>query len=621
MARVRTWEDQVTIPTYPLYPHDVNPRSFELEGTLIYPYTMQDHLSRKAEDRAYRALFLENEYFVVICLPELGGQIQSVYDKLRQREVFYRNSVIKPGLIALRGAWISGGIEWNRGPQSHTVTSFSPVDVVAVQQSDGSASLVIGYTEMNFRTGWEVRLTLHPGKAYLDEHIVIFNPTDAPHSYYFWNNTAVPNTPHTRFCFPMKAASDHDRFFPWPIDDGRDLRWLRHYPDASPVFAYECVFDFFGAYDVGEDYGLVQCADHRAVPGKKAWTWGQSDAGRMSQTALADDAGPYIEIQSGPLRTQTDYGVLPPGGELAWQEWWYPTAGLGTGFEYATKDVVIERSEKDGQIEFRIAATAVFRGVRVELERDAATLLASHLDLSPDQVAVASLKLDPGQRVDVRITAADGAQLAEYRSPLEVPEVDIPTALHRDLPEPRTVDGMHARGLEFERLMDRVSAREWHGRALAEAPSHAAALVGLARLDAQAGLYDAAAELLTSALDSNPDDGGGWHLLGVVRLRQGQLDEAVACGTKAAARHGTEPLGLGLVGRAKMRRGEFDDALSAFTTAHEGGRDRPHPTVRMADGRRAVRGGDRPRPGAGHRGHRARDHAPGAARRRGHRRG
>ena len=68
-SRVKVWEDQVTIPTYPLHPDDMNPRFFELEGTLIYPYTMQDHLSRTKADRAYRALHLENEYFVVMCLP------------------------------------------------------------------------------------------------------------------------------------------------------------------------------------------------------------------------------------------------------------------------------------------------------------------------------------------------------------------------------------------------------------------------------------------------------------------------------------------------------------------------------------------------------------------------
>jgi hypothetical protein len=67
-------------------------------------------------------------------------------------------------------------------------------------------------------------------------------------------------------------------------------------------------FDFFGGYDVSADRGVVQVANHYELSGKKAWTWGQWDFGLVSQTNLTDDDGPYIEIQSGPLPTQSDYG-------------------------------------------------------------------------------------------------------------------------------------------------------------------------------------------------------------------------------------------------------------------------------------------------------------------------
>ena len=252
LSGTRVWSEEVVIPTYPLRASDPNPHFFELEGSPIYPYTMQDSLSTELVNRTYRALFLENRYLRVMCLPEIGGRIQSVYDKVRGEEMFYRNRVIKPGLIALRGAWVSGGIEWNRGPQGHTVTSFSPVDVLPVENVDGSASLLIGNTEMNFRTGWEVRLTLHPDSAALDERIRLFNPTDGFHPYYFWNNTAFPNRPGTRFIYPMSLGSDHDgvNFFSWPEHEGRDLTWLRNYPAPTSVFAHNAVFDFFGGYDV-----------------------------------------------------------------------------------------------------------------------------------------------------------------------------------------------------------------------------------------------------------------------------------------------------------------------------------------------------------------------------------
>ena len=111
--------------------------STTVQGSIVYPYTMQDHfswtkdhLSRMKVNRFYKHIFLENEYLKVTCLPELGGRIHSVLDKTENKEMFYLNHVIKPGMIAMRGAWISGGIEWNSGPQGHTVTAVSPVDAL-----------------------------------------------------------------------------------------------------------------------------------------------------------------------------------------------------------------------------------------------------------------------------------------------------------------------------------------------------------------------------------------------------------------------------------------------------------------------------------------------------------
>ncbi|MYE43571.1 MAG: DUF5107 domain-containing protein, partial [Acidobacteria bacterium] len=119
---VRVWEGELTLPTYALLPDDPNPQFRETDNSIVYPYTMQDNLGTERADHTWRAFFLENEYLKVACLPEIGGRIQWVLDKRENEQMFYNNQVIRPGLIALRGAWISGGIEWNRGPQGHTVT-------------------------------------------------------------------------------------------------------------------------------------------------------------------------------------------------------------------------------------------------------------------------------------------------------------------------------------------------------------------------------------------------------------------------------------------------------------------------------------------------------------------
>ena len=371
LADVRAWEGEITIPTY-VWQEDINPKFWALEGgakmsttvhgAIVYPYVMQDHLLREKVDRTYKALFLENEYLKVTCLPELGGRLHSVLDKTKGTEMFYCNGVIKPGMIAMRGAWISGGVEWNTGPHGHTVTAISPVNALIGTNTDGSAYVEISNQEQLFRTRWNVRVTLHPGRAYLDERIRMANPTDGMHPYYFWNCTAFPNRAGTRFIYPMSLGTDHNarEFFHWPVDKGRDLSWLKNYPQYASIFAVNCTYDFFGAYDVDADRGIVQVANWRELGGKKAWTWGEWEFGKVAQQNLTDENGPYIEVQSGPLPTQSDYGMLGPRERVEWREWWYPVHGLGDGFEFATRNLAVQSARRDGKLELRLLATGAF---------------------------------------------------------------------------------------------------------------------------------------------------------------------------------------------------------------------------------------------------------------------
>ena len=108
-----------------------------------------------------------------------------------------------------------------------------------------------------------------------------------------------------------------------------------------------------------DDRGIVQVANRRELGGKKAWTWGEWEFGKVCQQNLTDEDGPYIEVQSGPLPTQSDYGMLGPHERVEWREWWYPVHGLGDGFEYATRDLAVQSSRQDGKLELRLLATGV----------------------------------------------------------------------------------------------------------------------------------------------------------------------------------------------------------------------------------------------------------------------
>lgn len=575
MNQVKTGAGTLTLPTYGWH-DDVNPAFAEYEGSIYYPYTRQDLIDFRKQDRTYRTLWLENEYLRVTCLPELGGRIHSVFDKTTNTEMFHKNDEIKPALIAMRGAWISGGIEWNVGPQGHTVTIVSPVDAAVLSNPDGSATLVVGNTEKMFRTRWTVRLTLHPGKAFLDETICIANPTDGVHPFYFWNCTAFPNLEGTRFVYPMTLGTDHNgtEFYRWPIHEGKDLSQLKNYETMSSIFGYKCDFDFFGAYDSGLDRGIVSYANHFELPGKKAWTWGKDDFGVVSQMALCD-AGPvhaqYIEVQSGPLLTQSDYGMLEPHQEVSWREFWYPVHGLGDGFEFATRDAAAQVKRADGALEVRLLATGAYPGAACLLTKDGTTLIEQKLDLSPSEAAAVRLEPAPDGPITVEVRASDGAVLLRYETPLAIPAVEPPDlTTHPARPDAQpTADEKYHEGFLADSQSNPAGARAGYDAALGIDPLHAPSLRGLAALDLEEGRYDTAVEHAEKALLRDSGNGLAWYFLGAARLKQDRPEEALAAGYHAVRSLEYVALGYNLVGRALMRLGRAGDAMEAFGKSRE----------------------------------------------------
>lgn len=573
VPKVSVERGTLRLPTYP-WLDDRNPVFSAYEPHIYYPYTRQDFILPTKEDRDYKAIYLENEYLKIICLPELGGRIHSVFDKTTGEEMFHKNNEIKPALIAMRGAWISGGIEWNAGPQGHTVHIVSPVDVTTVENEDGSATLVIGNTDKMFGTRWTVRLTLHPGKAYLDESIRMYNPTDGTHPYYFWNCTAFPNLEGTRFIYPMTLGCDHagTTFFNWPIDKEKDITFLRNYPHMSSVFAYDCVFDFFGAYDVDRNRGIVSQANHLEVKGKKAWTWGKDDFGVTSQMALSD-AGPvnaqYIEVQSGPLLTQAEFGMLGPHVARSWREFWYPVHGLGAGFEYATRDVAAQAVRTATTLEIKAIATAEFPGAQATLSKDGKVLLQQTVDLSPKQAVALTLPTPPEGAVRVEFKDAQGMVLLDYETPLTIPEVKAPDLTKKPAREDAqpTADELYEKANLSDRQSEPIEARQGYEAVLKLDPAHEKALCALATLDIEEGRYADAEAHARKALDRNNNNGAAWYGLGVAQLDQDRPQDARVSGYKAAHTLEAVALGYTLAARAAMRMGDTAEALSAAKRA------------------------------------------------------
>ena len=169
---VRVWEEPLVIPTYLTGEPEVLPmfyqgRAYQGAQGRIYPYHLLDELTDVKQDKTYKAVYLENEYVKVCVLPELGGRIFSVVDKTNNYDLFYHQHVIKPALIGMLGAWISGGVEWC-AIHHHRTTSFMPVDYALCENPDGSKTIWVGETELRQRMKWMVGVSLHPGRSYTD---------------------------------------------------------------------------------------------------------------------------------------------------------------------------------------------------------------------------------------------------------------------------------------------------------------------------------------------------------------------------------------------------------------------------------------------------------------------
>jgi len=574
----------ITIPTYPWGPDDVNPHFQWTHGRPIYPYPMQDNLSREKVDRTYATLVLENEYLRVTVIPELGGHVHSVFDKTTSEEMFYVNKVVKPGLIGLRGAWISGGIEFNTGPQVHTVTAVSPLSCRFVEHEDGSKSIAIGNIERVFRTQWVAEVRLRPGRSFLEERIRLYNPTPYVQPYYFWNCTAVPNTDGMRFMYPMTLGSDHagKTFFRWPVDEGVDLSWSKNYRKPTSIFAYRCDQDFFGSYDYDLDRGVVAYANRFDLPGKKAWTWGRGDEGLAAQSTLTDDGSLYNEVQTGPLVTQADYGLLQPHQTVEWKEWWYPVHGIN-GYEFATRDLAINvlTSTPSGGLSaggapapgltISMIGTGTWKNALCRLIKDGEDVLSESVAISPrEPTMVEAGQLKPPFTIvvtaDLPRRTAGGRTLASFVYPLPLPEREPPDVSKLANPM-KTARDHWAAGVLADKQSRPPEARRHFDKSLELAPDFAPAHMGLAILDLESGLPEHARAHLEAILERDGDDAMAHYYLARSLLELGDEAAALEHAWRAARQPESRSIGLGVVGEIYIRQQRWLEAVDVLRQA------------------------------------------------------
>ena len=419
-APVQVKETEITIPTYPLGPEDPNPPFRIINSNNVYPYTMLDSLTDNKKPKTYKAIVLENKYLIATIIPDLGARLYSLYDKPSKREVFYRNNVVKYALIGLRGAWISGGVEFNF-PNGHTTDTVSPVSSRIQSNPDGSASIFLGDVDQVSEMYWQVELTLRPETRRLEERVTLYNPTPAPGLYWYWDNAAVRATDDLLCMYPMREVNPDSptEFWKYPEWKGIDYSRSADIPKPTEIFGVNVYRDYFGVYYPKEDFGVVHVANYRDEAGKKIWTWGAGGDGALWRKLLTDHDGPYDEVQAGVFQNQLNQDWMPPHRVESWNEYWYPVDRMRTGFVDATSQFAVNAGRANGKAQISIESTEALNGVRLTVRfGDKIAKSIDGLSFQPAQTKKFPIPwpVDSTDPIQVTLTGSNGRALLRWNS-------------------------------------------------------------------------------------------------------------------------------------------------------------------------------------------------------------
>ncbi len=283
-----------------------------------YPYIYQDMYDRTLTEKPYEVAVLENEYIKATFTPCFGGKLWSLVDKTTGRELLFKNEVVRPCNLAVRNAWLSGGIEWNSCFKGHGPYTSDFVNTAITELDDGTPVLRFYYFERIRCAIVQMDFFLPEGSKYLHARTRLTNPNKTVIPMYWWSNVAAAMHEGDRVIIPAEESytvtPDIDVIkINIPVYNGVDVTYPKGNVTSSDFF-WKLKGDKKYIVQLDKDgYGLCQMSTSR-LQGRKLFVWGNTSGGdKWCNFLTADEeTGLYDEIQCGIAKTQYESLPMPP---------------------------------------------------------------------------------------------------------------------------------------------------------------------------------------------------------------------------------------------------------------------------------------------------------------------
>lgn len=584
---------KVSIPTYPIGSAEPLPLFFEkrpYQGASgrLYPIPYVTNFSDEKVDVEYDTITLENEYISVDLLPEIGGKINRAYDKTTGYDFIYYNKVIKPAMVGLAGPWVSGGIEFN-WPQHHRPTTFMPTDV-EIGKKGKEKFAYMGEIDYFHNMKGMVKVSVDDDHSYVKAEITVYNGTSEPHPFMWWANLAVEVNDDYKIVFPpdVEYVNDHDRraVLNWPVAKGvyktaRPFDYgegtdIHHFPAVKVPCSFliskgQSDAEFVSGYDAGKKCGVVTVANHHVAPGKKLWTWGDSNFGAKWCANLTDDGSRYVELMTGCYTdNQPDFTWIAPHETKTFEQYWYPVKDIGET-KCADREMALNLERTDSGVFVGVYSTSLRKNCTVTVSDESGVVFERQVEeLSPKTTYTENVTCKLSGVATVKVCDADGKTVLSYTEFVRGNKEPLSPRLPAKRPEElETVEELYLNGahlVQYKHFAYR--AEDYFLEGLRRDPGDIRCNKAMGDYHLTRGDFKTAISYYTKAIERetlrnfNPYDTEAYYSRALCRFYLGELDAAYDDAYLAIWSYPQRSQGYYLLAKIEALRGRAREAVA-----------------------------------------------------------